>query len=118
MQRYTDGNLYRLPLFVLSNSDLQKMRGVHLAAYFGLWNSMSTLLERRHDIDQRTKMARPRCHGRPRRVMSRKLLLEKNADIEAKNNRWGQTRLSWVAENGHEPVVKLIRLAKSYQLSV
>ena len=36
-----------------------------------------------------------------------KLLLEKGADIKAKDNN-GQTPLSWAAEKGHEAVVKLL----------
>jgi ankyrin repeat protein len=36
-----------------------------------------------------------------------KLLLEKNADIESKDD-YGQTPLSWAARRGYEPVVKLL----------
>ena len=36
-----------------------------------------------------------------------KLLLEKGADVESKDQ-YGQTPLSWAAENGHEAVVKLL----------
>ena len=36
-----------------------------------------------------------------------KLLLEKGADLESKDD-YGQTPLSWAAENGHEAVVKLL----------
>jgi ankyrin repeat protein len=36
------------------------------------------------------------------------LLLEKGADLESKDNRNGQTPLSWAAERGHEAVVKLL----------
>jgi ankyrin repeat protein len=36
-----------------------------------------------------------------------KLLLEKGAELEAKDNR-GQTPLWWAAANGHEAVVKLL----------
>ncbi|KAF5658278.1 ankyrin repeat domain-containing protein [Fusarium denticulatum] len=37
-----------------------------------------------------------------------KLLLDKDAEIEAKDRRYGQTPLSWAAKNGHEAVVKLL----------
>ena len=37
-----------------------------------------------------------------------KLLLEKGADVESKDTDYGQTPLSWAAENGHEAVVKLL----------
>jgi ankyrin repeat protein len=36
------------------------------------------------------------------------LLLEKGADIEFKDRRYGQTPLLWAAEMGHEAVVKLL----------
>jgi ankyrin repeat protein len=36
-----------------------------------------------------------------------KLLLEKGADLEAKDE-FGRTPLSWAAEEGHEGVVKLL----------
>jgi len=37
-----------------------------------------------------------------------KLLLEKNADIETKDTKYGQTPLSWAAQNGHEAIVELL----------
>ncbi|KAH7114765.1 hypothetical protein B0J13DRAFT_488099, partial [Dactylonectria estremocensis] len=37
-----------------------------------------------------------------------KLLLEKGAEIEAKDSEHGRTPLSWAAENGHEAIVKLL----------
>ncbi|KAF4335972.1 ankyrin repeat-containing protein, partial [Fusarium beomiforme] len=37
-----------------------------------------------------------------------KLLLEKGAEIEAKDSKYGQTPLSWAARNGHEAVIKLL----------
>ena len=37
-----------------------------------------------------------------------KLLLEKGAELETKDNRYGRTPLSWAAEKGHEAVVKLL----------
>ena len=37
-----------------------------------------------------------------------KLLLEKGAELESKDTEYGQTPLSWAAENGHEAVVKLL----------
>ncbi|KAH7000722.1 ankyrin repeat-containing domain protein [Ilyonectria destructans] len=36
-----------------------------------------------------------------------KLLLEKGADVEAKDE-YGRTPLSWAAEDGHEDIVKLL----------
>ena len=37
-----------------------------------------------------------------------KLLLEKGAELEAKDKNYGRTPLSWAAEKGHEAVVKLL----------
>ena len=37
-----------------------------------------------------------------------KLLLEKGAMLETKDEKYGQTPLSYAAENGHEAVVKLL----------
>jgi ankyrin repeat protein len=37
-----------------------------------------------------------------------KLLLEKGAELETKDNYRGRTPLSWAAEKGHEAVVKLL----------
>ncbi|KAJ1328888.1 ankyrin repeat domain-containing protein 50 [Microdochium nivale] len=37
-----------------------------------------------------------------------KLLLEKGAEIEAKDSEYGRTPLSWAAKNGHEASVKLL----------
>jgi len=37
-----------------------------------------------------------------------RLLLEKAADPDSKDDTYGRTPLSWAAENGHEAVVKLL----------
>ena len=37
-----------------------------------------------------------------------KLLLEKGAEPESKDNDYGRTPLSWAAGSGHEAVVKLL----------
>jgi hypothetical protein len=37
-----------------------------------------------------------------------KLLLEKGAELESKDEDYGRTPLSWAAGNGHEAVVKLL----------
>jgi ankyrin repeat protein len=84
------------------------MTGVHLAAYFGLGKSISTLLERPHNInledeDGRTPLSWAAEKGH-RAVV--KLLLDKNADVEAKNI-FGRTPLSWATEKGRV-VTKLL----------
>ncbi|OBT50363.1 hypothetical protein VE04_09948, partial [Pseudogymnoascus sp. 24MN13] len=37
-----------------------------------------------------------------------KLLIEKNANVESKDSRYGRTPLSWASCNGHEAIVKLL----------
>jgi ankyrin repeat protein len=37
-----------------------------------------------------------------------RLLLEKGAELEPKDDKYDKTPLSWAAEKGHEPVVKLL----------
>jgi ankyrin repeat protein len=37
-----------------------------------------------------------------------RLLLEKGAELEAKDGEYGQTPLSWAVENGHESIVKML----------
>lgn len=36
------------------------------------------------------------------------MLLDKDAEVDTKNKVWGQTVLSWAAEDGHEAVVQLL----------
>ena len=86
-----------------------QMIGIHLAAYFGLQESMSALLDKNADVESmdryyRTPLSLAAENGHEAVV---KLLLEKNADVESKDNH-AQTPLSLAAENGHEAVVKLL----------
>jgi ankyrin repeat protein len=86
------------------------MRGIQLAAYFGLRESVSTLLDKNanvesKDMEHRTPLSWAAENGHEAVV---KLLLDKNADVESKDVRYGQTPLSWAAEKGHKGVVKLL----------
>jgi hypothetical protein len=85
------------------------MTGMHLAAYFGLWKSMSTLLETPHDVNPEDKNGRTPLSWAAENGHEAvaKLLLDRNANVKSKDNS-SRTPLSWAAENGHEAVVKLL----------
>jgi hypothetical protein len=87
----------------------KQMTGVHLAAYFGLREEMTALLENGHDLNSkdstgRTPLSYAAKYGHEAVV---KLLLEKGAELETKSDS-SQTPLSWAAEWGHEAAVKLL----------
>ncbi|KAI9777778.1 MAG: hypothetical protein M1839_008573 [Geoglossum umbratile] len=87
----------------------RQMTGVHVAAYFGLVETIMGLLKKEHNPDLRDSYGRTPLsyaaeNGHEAVV---KLLLEKGADLESKGE-YGRTPLSWAAENGHEAVVKLL----------
>ncbi|KAN0079520.1 hypothetical protein V8E54_004734 [Elaphomyces granulatus] len=92
---------------------LWQMKGIHLAAYFGLQESMSALLDKNADVESkncdlskgicRTPLLWAAENGHEAVV---KLLLDKNADTESEA--LGETPLSLAAEKGHEAVVNLL----------
>jgi len=87
-----------------------QMTGVHLAAYFGLKEAMMALLKNGHDHDSedtygQTPLLYAAKYSHEAVV---KLLLEKGAKLETKDEDNGWTPLSYAAENGHEVVVKLL----------
>jgi Ankyrin repeats (3 copies) len=91
------------------NHDTQ-MTGVHLAAYFGLVTSLSTLLERQCDINLKDKNGQTPLSWAARNGHEAvvKLLLDRSADVESRDDEDGRTPLSWAAKNGHDAVVKLL----------
>jgi hypothetical protein len=85
------------------------IRGLHLAAYFGVVAVVKLLLDKQADVDSkdgdgRTPLWWAAENGHEAVV---KLLLDKQADVDSKDGD-GRTPLSWAAENGHEAVVKLL----------
>jgi ankyrin repeat protein len=88
----------------------KRMAGVHLAAYFGLKEAMTTLLKKGHDLDSKNSYGRtPLSHaaGNGHEAVV-KLLLKKGAELENKDTKYGRTPLSRAAENSREAVVRLL----------
>ena len=88
----------------------RQMTGLHLAAYFGLTGVTMALLKNRHNPDVKDTYGRAplswaAANGHEAVA---KLLLEKGAELEAKDDVYGRTPLSWAAANGHEAVAKLL----------
>jgi hypothetical protein len=87
----------------------RQMTGMHLAAYFGLEESVAALLKRQHYPDSkytdgRTPLSWAAEKGHEAVV---KLLLEKGAYPDSED--WySRTPLHWAAKTGHEAVVKLL----------
>jgi nitrate reductase NapAB chaperone NapD len=97
-------NYYKIDL---ERSEQIKVKGVHLAAYFGLTKTIRILLKNGHDKDSKddyaqTPLSWAASEGQEEVV---KLLLEEGVDADSKDD-CGQTPLSRAAENGHEAVVK------------
>ena len=95
--------------FGYSQSVPKQVKGVHLAAYFGLGEVIVVLLEGGYDLDSkdsygRTPLSYAARNGHEAVV---RLLLENGAKLETKSNN-SQTPLSYAAENGHEAVVRLL----------
>jgi ankyrin repeat protein len=85
----------------------QHMIGVHVAAYFGLENTLASLLGNGYDLDvrdtyNRTPLSWATKQGHKAVV---RLLLEQDPELELKDNRQGQTPLSLAAKHGHEVIV-------------
>ncbi|KAF4337456.1 ankyrin repeat [Fusarium beomiforme] len=92
-----------------SQSIPRQVRGVHLAAIFGLKDIMIALLENGDDPDSkdtsfRTPLSYAAEFGHETVV---KLLIEKGAGLESQDDS-GRTPLLWAAGNGHDAVVELL----------
>jgi Ankyrin repeats (3 copies)/Ankyrin repeat len=93
-----------------SRSFPRRMTGLHLAAFFGVYGAANTLIIRGQSPDLedsygRTPLSYAAEKGHEAVV---ELLVEKGAELEAKDKDYGRTPLSWAAEKGHEAVVKLL----------
>ncbi|KAI9773772.1 MAG: hypothetical protein M1839_002005 [Geoglossum umbratile] len=88
----------------------RQVTGVHVAAYFGLVESIIGLLEKEYnpdlqDSDGRTPLSWAADNGHE--AVVKLLLATEKVDPDSKDST-GQTSLSWAAESGHEAVVKLL----------
>jgi ankyrin repeat protein len=88
----------------------RKMRGLHLAACFGLEAATNALLSRGHgpeltDSSGRTALLYAARKGHDAVV---KLLMNSGANIDSKDAKWCRTPLSYAAENGHSAIVQLL----------
>ena len=94
----------------------RQMKGLHLAAYFGVQDAVNALIDKGYldfqDSYRRTPLSWAAENGHEVVV---KLLLEKGAELETKDEECDWTPLSWAAENGHEAAVKLL-VEKSAEL--
>jgi hypothetical protein len=84
-----------------SQEVLRQMTGLHLAAYFGVYEVANTLLKHRQSLDledsySRTPLSWAATSGHEAVV---KLLLEKGAKLESKDE-YGRTPLLWAQETG------------------
>ena len=88
----------------------RKVLGLHLAAYFGLMETMIALLKDQDCLEfQDTRGWTPLCYAvNNGQVAVVNLLLEKGAKLEIVDICFGQTPLSLAAEYGDEAVVKLL----------
>ncbi|KAF7507240.1 hypothetical protein GJ744_010798 [Endocarpon pusillum] len=86
------------------------MKGLHMAAFFGILAATQTLIQQGNIPDVKdsylqTPLLWAAKNGHEAVV---KLLLEAGAEKEAKDNQYDQTPLLWAAQNGREAVVKLL----------
>ena len=90
----------------------RQMTGIHLAAYFGLKNTLELLLDTgKVDADLKDGYGRTPlwwAAGNGHEAVVKLLLDTGKVDADLKDSAYGQTPLSWAAENGHEAVVKLL----------
>lgn len=92
----------------------KQMTGVHLAAYFGLRNTIMALLKNGHNPDSRNTDRQTPLWWAARNgheAVVKVLLAIDGIDVNSRDNLDGWTPLAWAAGNGHEAVVVLL-LAK------
>ena len=102
LKRYQSHNNY-------SQETPRKVRGLHLAAYFGITELFKLILQEQADVDMKDNYGQTLLSWAAKKGHEGvvKLLLEANVDVESED-RYDRTPLSWAAKNGHEGVAKLL----------
>ncbi|KAM3502736.1 hypothetical protein MY10362_004646 [Beauveria mimosiformis] len=88
----------------------QRVTGLHLAAYFGITETVRILLEDCQNIDQRDQSDKtPLIYAAEsgRESIVRLLLATEKVDINAKDH-CGQTPLTYAAKSGYESIIRLL----------
>ena len=108
-----------IQLLMLSQNDVyapysqmipRRIKGVHVAAYFGLWKSLITLLEDGLDPNFKDEHGQTPLLWAARyghEAVVKLLLADNRVDPDCKDFH-GWAPLAWAASNGHEAVVKLL----------
>ena len=88
----------------------KQMTGLHLAAYFGVYEAANILSRHVQSLDMKDSYSRTplswAAENGHEAVL--KLLLDKGAELETRDTRYSQTPLSWAVQYGREAVVKLL----------
>jgi ankyrin repeat protein len=86
-----------------------QITGIHLAAYFGLWQSIVSLLRNKQDVNVKDTWDRVPISWAAEKGhhVVVEILLKNGAEQHSKD-KCGWTPLSWAAEKGHSEIVKLL----------
>jgi hypothetical protein len=93
-----------------SNRSILRVTGAHLAAYFGLGETMAALLKDGQDPDIKNTYGQTPLSWAARKGHKAvvELLLTKDSVDPHSKDIAGRSPLSWAAENGHEAVVNIL----------
>ncbi|KAF3211221.1 hypothetical protein TWF191_010800 [Orbilia oligospora] len=89
--------------------NFRETEGVHFAAYFGLWKSMTAMIGKGADLEIKDSTGRTPLHwaaSEGHEVVTG-VLVDNGADLEAKDDR-GRTPLGWAVSERREVIVRLL----------